>query len=310
MKENGMRISGDYGIIEDSHVWQTCLSNSPEGPYRGGWASGLTAARDRVDGVTDGAIIRRNVVHDTYGEGLSSYEAIGTIIEGNTVYNNQTNIYVSDSQDVLVQGNFVYYTASNTIPGDRAGIMLGDETLVPRSQNIKVINNLCYGNSSNFFWWQRVNEGMINILVANNTFVNATGEHGWANLLIRPGPHQGVRVMNNIIEQDDAVPIASAPTGTGLLFSNNLWSRTPPSSVSGTGDVIGDPQLVKGATVTEDWFRLQPSSPAVTALVFSPSHRRHRWQRARLPDIGAYELGSGQPPTPHQHTTTPTPTRT
>jgi hypothetical protein len=292
IREQGMLAKGDYGIIEDSQIWQAANRNVPGGPYEsGGWACALCAARDSVDGVTAGVILRHNVSHDNYGEGLSTFEAIGTILEDNVVYNNQGNLYVSDAQNVLVQRNLVYYTDANTVPGSHGGITLGDEKHNPPSQNITVVNNLAYGNRQNFFWWQGPGgEGMINVLVAYNTFVNATGASDTANLEIMPGPHQNVRIMNNIIAQDDAVPIARVPGS--LSFSNNLWSKVPRSAVRGSGDVIGDPLLTKGPAITPEWFVPLASSPAIDCarVLIEVTGDYLGNPRGGLPDIGAYEV--------------------
>jgi YVTN family beta-propeller protein len=310
IRETGMFVTGDYGIVEDSEVWEAANRNVPGGPYDGGgWACALCAARGSVSG----AILRRNVSHDNHGEGLSTFEAIGTILEDNVVYNNMGGLYVSDAQDVLVQRNLVYYTDANTISGAHAGITLGDEKHNPPSQNITIINNLATGNRQNFYWWQGpAREGMVNVLLAYNTFVNATGDNGKANLEVNSGPHQNVRIMNNIIEQDDAVPIALVPSG--LSFSNNLWSKTPPSGASGSGDVIGDPLLTKGASIKAGWFVPQASSPAIDRgrVLTEVTDDYLGNSRGSLPDIGAYELKSSQTSTPTPSGTPPTstPTRT
>ena len=309
-RENGILVSGDYGTVEDSEVWENANSNAPGGSYRGYWAGGLNAARDAADGVTSGAILRRNIVHNNYGEGLSTYEATGTLMEDNVVYDNMTDIYVSDAQDVLVQRNLVYYNESYSFSGSHVGIMMGDEKHNPPSQNITIINNLIYGASRNFYWWSGgFGEGMVNVLLAHNTLVNAD-PYSAANLLIAPGAHQNVRIMNNIIQQDDSVAIASVPGG--LSFSNNLWSKTPPTAASGTNDIVGDPLLQEGATISAGWFVPQASSPAIDhALTLSGVTDDYLGNsRGVLRDIGAFELQSIPPTATHTPTRTPTNTPT
>ncbi len=91
--------------------------------------------------------------------------------------------------------------------------------------------------------------------------------------------------------------IAQAPANPGIIFSNNLWSKTPPVTVSGPGDIIADPLLSRaGATgsgqLTANWFTIAATSPArdkACSLVDVP---RDYFGVARelLPDIGAVEF--------------------
>jgi hypothetical protein len=116
------------------------------------------------------------------------------------------------------------------------------------------------------------------------------------NFKILEGAHSGARVENNIIVQEDGSPMALVVPTEGIAFDHNLWSKTPPSHVSGPGDVIGDPRLLKAGptgpgALTADWFKLTDNSPAidkavplagVTADFFGNS-------RGESPDIGAHE---------------------
>jgi hypothetical protein len=215
-------------------------------------------------------------------------------MEDNIVYDNwSANVYISDSTNVTLQRNFVYLSDNSIImSGSRVGIMLGDEVYNPRSSNITVINNLVYGGYRNFYWWQGVQGGgMLNVLVANNTFVNSRSVSG---IQIDHGPHQNVRFNNNIVVQDGNLPIAGIDTATGITFSYNLWSKRPPSIASGPGDVIGDPKLAKtGSYTAPEWYQLQASSPAWnTAIriseVIDDFYRR---LRGETPDMGAFEYG-------------------
>jgi hypothetical protein len=139
--------------------------------------------------------------------------------------------------------------------------MLGDERYTTPSSNITVINNIVFGAYRNFYWWQGVQGGgMVNVLVAHNTFVNSKSE---ANFLIDQGEHRNVRVAANIIQQDGTLPIAYVTSNPDLHFSANLWSKRPPSTASAPDDVIGDPQLMRaGQAVTPDWFKPKWTSPA------------------------------------------------
>ncbi len=254
-RQNGILIAGDYGTVQNSQVWSNCMSNV-NGSSSDGWASGLSAAR-----APNYAVIRKNVVYGNWGEGLSTYEANGTLIEDNIVHDNwSANIYISDATRVLAQRNFVYATGAMT-GGTQVGIMLGDEKYKPPSANIEIINNIVYGANRNFYWWQgSYGGGMNNVTIANNTFVNSTGTAG---VIIAAGPHQNVNFRNNIILQEGSLPAMNVAKNSELHFSNNLWSKVPPSAAVGPGDVVGDPQLARsGSQYTPQWFMLSSHSPA------------------------------------------------
>jgi len=256
---SGMRLAGDYSIIEYSQVWMNDMQNY-NGQYPRGDSTALTASRR-----PDHAIIRHNVVHENWGIGLSTYEANGTIIEDNIVYDNYgPNVYISDATNILFQRNFVYATG-NMIGGGQVGIQLGDETLYPpsSSSDIIIINNIVYHTKRNLAAWRGSSGKMVNVLIANNTFVNSAEESG---LLFKDDlSFDNVRFMNNLIQQDGALPIISVSDyHPGLDFSNNLWSKTPQQSASGSGDFIGDPLLShSGDIFAPEWYKLSSLSPAI-----------------------------------------------
>jgi len=293
-KYNGIFIfQGHNSMVENSRIWRTSLSN--EYGQGNGWSSALSAARQGVSNVT----IRNNVVWENWGEGISSYEADHINIEDNIAHDNYSaNIYISDSTNVLIQRNFVYMDPDSYLYGYGAnvGIMMGDEKYTPPSANIQVINNLAYGNHGNFYWWQGTQGGgMNNVLIANNTFVNATGDQhkDQANVKIGFGDHINVHFENNLVNQDGSLPEIATLDQSGIYYSNNLWSKAPISAASGSGDVIGDPKLVQvGSYYLADWFRLTEGSPAINQaqLLQNVSVDYLGNGRGNLPDIGAVEF--------------------
>lgn len=196
--ENGILITGDFGIVEDSEVWWAASSHA----YGSGssWASGISAARS-----PRGAIIRRNYVHDNWGEGLSTFEATETIIEDNTIRDSwSANLYVSDATHVLVQNNTVYTTEDSEVQtGTRVGIMLGDEKCLPCSSDITIINNHVYKTERNFYWWQGVSDGMVNTTITGNVFEESINVAG---VQINSGNHVNSVFENNTIIQTNGLP--------------------------------------------------------------------------------------------------------
>jgi hypothetical protein len=282
---SGMRIAGDYSIIEYSQVWSNDMQNY-NGKYPPGDSTALTAARQ-----PNYAIIRNNVVYGNWGIGLSSYEANGTIIEGNVVFDNySTNIYLSDTTNVIFQRNFIYATG-NMIGGEQIGIQVGDETSNPPSENITIINNIVYGTNRNLACYKGSTRKMTNVQIANNTFVNSSGE---SNVIISDGlSFYNVFFMNNIVQQDNELPLILLPTDhPGLSFSYNLWSKTPQSSASGPGDFIGDPKFTQtGDPYSPEWFMLSNISPAINRALSLPNITHDYFLNLRevTPDMGADE---------------------
>jgi hypothetical protein len=132
---------------------------------------------------------------------------------------------------------------------------------------------------------------MTNVLIANNTFVNSTGE---ANIRISKDlSFVNVSFINNIVRQDGELPIISLPTNhPGLSFSNNLWSKPPNSSASGFGDFIGNPLFEQtGDPYSPEWFKLSAASPAIDRALSLPNitHDFFGNPREAIPDMGAHE---------------------
>jgi parallel beta-helix repeat protein len=285
----GILLKGDYGTVQNSRAWRNSLINENGGSSV--WSGGISAALDLNDGITDFAVIRNNEVWENYGEGISAFNAKNTLIEGNTVYDNwSANIYVSDATYIQVKRNFVYSTGllGN---GTQVGIMMGDEQYNPPSANISVINNIVYGTNQNFYWWPGVQGGgMKNVVILNNTFVNSSAT---ACVKILPGTHQNVSFKNNIVVQNDSLPVIQIfQSSTELHFSNNLWSKTPSTIASGPGDIIDDPKFTEaGDPFSPNWFELSNLSPAINhgAFLTEVSIDYFGNSRDSILDIGAIE---------------------
>lgn len=285
IQDNGILIQGDYGIVEDSRVWQACYNNVNN--KRKGWASGLSAARDHENGITDNAIIRRNTVYNNWGEGLSTYEAQGTLIEDNIVYDNYAqNVYISDASNVMFRRNMVYSTPDNVVGVQRESSLADEVSKVPRSANNTLINNFFLNVDLNAFSWTIVaGSGLKNVLIANNTFVNSKLNTGIIN--------SGNRIINNIFTTSGNISYPSS----GITWSNNLWQESRPVAVPGTDDVIGDPKLAltgsRGpGSLKADFFKLLPASPAIDKATVLPvvTEDYFKITRGTSPDIGAHEF--------------------
>ena len=262
------------------------------------WAGGLNCR----GGISN--TIVNNTVWNNWGEGMSTYNSSNTTMMANVVYDNKVNVYLSDCRYALLAGNLIYSTTGNiwSNSNNQAGIMLGDENYTPPSSDNTIINNLVMGCYNNVNYWRGLRGGgLVNVLIVNNTFVNAIGN---ANLKIGDGTHTNSVIQNNVFMQQDSVPIALVMSQTnGIRFSYNLWSKPPPAFLQGVSDVIGDPQLLGvgpagPGQLSANWFRLMPDSPARNAAAPVPivSVDYFGNPRGLSPTIGAIELVSSLSP--------------
>ncbi len=233
--------------------------------------------------------VRHNIVRENWGQGINTYEADHTVFEDNIVSDSfSTNIYIHDATNILCQRNLVYTDPTSYVYpyGSHIGIMMGDERNYP-STNITVINNVSYGNTWNYALFRGTNI-IRNILIANNTFVNGSTSGG----VILRSYHKNIRFENNIVQQDGSLPLIVITDDPEVIFSHNLWSKTPPTDASGSGDVIGDPKLAKtGEPYAVEWFELTGLSPAIDKALSIPEVMVDYYGNLRgsSPDIGAIE---------------------
>jgi hypothetical protein len=283
----GIHISGDYGVVENSNIWRNSIQN--EFGISTSWSSGLVASRDSADGITEHAVMRKNVIWENWGQGINTHEANYIVIEDNIVHDSLiTNIYIHDATNILCQRNFIYMNPASYIYGfgSNVGIMMGDEGNTP-SANIIIINNISFGNSWNYALWRGTNI-INNIQIANNSFVNGMIA---GNVSLR-GYHQNVRFENNIVQQDGDLPTILITLDPDVSFSHNLWSKPPIEAASGPGDIIADPQLSKtGDPFSVEWFIPASSSPAIDHALVIPEVVDDYFgnPRGALPDMGAIE---------------------
>ena len=291
-------------VIQDSTSYNNAKSNEG-GVHKYGrtsYSTGISAGKG-----SDGTVLRGNTTYHNWGEGLSTYNATNTLMERNTVYDNSKQVYISDTTGTTARRNLVYctpgnpYRLSSTVT--QHGINLQDEDQLPASSDIDIVNNLVAGCVTNFKWYPfSTKSAMRNVLVANNTFVDATGSTSDASFTIaapRGLSHLNTRIANNVIVQGGSKAIGSfaSPTG-GIAFTNNVWSKVPPSSMKGTRSVVGDPRLARSGrldpgALTGSFFELLPGSPAINAAAdlseVTGDYFGTRRPSGAAPDAGAHE---------------------
>jgi len=292
---SGIYMTGWYGLIVNCRSAHNSLINEYFRPHDGTWGFGISACR-----YPQYTTIRGCTSWNNWGEGISTFESYHITIEDCVSYNNQQNYYVSDTKYCLFQRNLSYCTPGNPIQGYVAqnGILVGDEKRNPASSDNIFINNLSVGGERNF---AAGGNQLVNVLVANNTFVNASSTAGdeSACVYFYAGSSSGSRFVNNIMLQEDGVAISHLEA-SGLSFASNNWSRLPVSGARGSGDVNADPQLVRAGSIvagelSPGWFRILPSSPARDkAIVLSlVTEDFARTPRGSAPEIGAFGISDG-----------------
>ena len=254
-EENGILITGDYGIVENSEVYQAALGRTA------GWASALSAARS-----PHGAIIRNNYVHDNMGEGVSTYEATGTLIEGNEIRDSWSgNLYISDATDVIAQNNIVYDTGVLS-SGGRGGIGMGDEKCSPCSARNTIINNHISHTRLNFYWWANpgISNKMVDTVISGNTFEESIYNAG---VQINAGDHVNTVFENNTIIQTNGLPpflnYGNVPGENTIITDVSIQTAT---------FTVAPPTVTMSATSTPVYTNTPtPTSTSTSVPTYTPT---------------------------------------
>jgi parallel beta-helix repeat protein len=310
--------NGASDVTADGNtVYDTVLINRNEA---GNWREAIAIGGD------DNRAIN-NYVYENYGEGIGVY-GNRAYAAGNVVRDSYgANIYVNNVRNATVERNFTYTTYASAfyrtlygVRGPAMGIQFANE-LTPAEDpnqldNLKVLNNIFLGGIYAMHYWNGMGGGGIkNSVIAGNTFVEGSKEVNSVLNIQSDAGHTNTVIADNIFTSTDGSGIADwevAPSLAGLSFSHNLWNvGTKPSRLSGTGDVIADPKLVKPHGTTAADYKLQAGSPAIDKGRAVPGLTEDFFRTTRpkgaAPDIGAHEHTAATTPTP---TPTPTPTAT
>ena len=190
---------------------------------------------------TTGAVLRKNIVTESYGEGLNSNASRGTIIEDNYVYAvRAVGIYIDASPDATVRRNIVvgttnseYWRSGSTVG---PGIALNNEkyhyessnsplSVSQLTQRTRVYGNLvAYASSGIAMWGEFSLSSFDNVLIFNNTLVDNSTQ-----MSVQSNPKPGSRFDNNILlSLSSGTRDVSGTALNGMVARNNYFSKGNP----------------------------------------------------------------------------------
>ena len=225
-------------------------------------------------------IIRKNKVHENYGEGIGIYrQSYGCLVEDNICYaNKKVQIYVNWSWNNTVRRNLCYGTSDTTFQrsswGPGLGIVINDEKWQswPGAKNNEIYNNVVAYCSKGIVLWGPSDWALTGMNVYNNTVIDCD-----KNLEVSSRrSYVDSNIKNNIFWRISGdCDQASVPSGhSGLTLDYNLWSSTPDTDAQGPHDPpYATPMLNKttgwrsmtGGDLNGSDFALRSASPAIDA---------------------------------------------
>ncbi|MBD3374016.1 hypothetical protein GF406_03185, partial [candidate division KSB1 bacterium] len=304
---------GGYGhrvTIEDNHAFQAALVNTNGSMLPGGWPGIIQGSVSWRDGThPSDYIIRNNVVHDCWGEGIIPGQCDNTLIEGNTVYDVfSVHIYLDKSTNVTVRNNTLYTTNRLYDRSDKGypatAIALANEESVYATdtplQNIQIYNNIIHGCGRGISYWQdpantRSANTYVNVSCFHNTIVDPVRQSIWFDE-VPSGYTQpsGCQLKNNIIESGQYQALFNDLSA--WTFSHNDWVDGVPAFAQEPNSFSQDPLFVAPALAGPiNGYKVQPLSPVIDAgVVVNPAVAEDIAGTSRsddaAPDIGAFEF--------------------
>jgi hypothetical protein len=206
---------GDHITFAYNHIWEAVLENENNAyNSRGGWAGAL-ASYGREDGSPSTNIVMRgNLIHNVWGEGIIALRAIGFVVEDNTIFDAfSVNIYIDKVRDGRFEGNYLYSTSNAYNRSDRpypaSGITIANEGAQPDhpvAEDLLITNNVIVGTGAGINYWHYPYAPTF----AGNTYLNITITH---NVIM------GTQFTAVAI---DEVPTLLYDAPSGILLANNI----------------------------------------------------------------------------------------
>lgn len=158
-------------VIEGNTVFDNCLENR-ERNWSSGWPRAIAAD------LTRDVLIRGNLVHENFGEGIGVLSTEGARIVGNVVFDNfSVNIYLDNAPGTRVADNTVFTTGSAAYLRDGRsayGVVIANEFTehARPSAGIAVVNNTLIGVGDVFYSHYEAGGGLTDSIISPNRVVD------------------------------------------------------------------------------------------------------------------------------------------
>ncbi len=270
---------GDHITFAYNHIWEAVLENENNAyDSQGGWAGAL-ASYGREDGSPSTNIVMRgNLIHNVWGEGIIALRAIGFVVEDNTVFDAfSVNIYIDKVRDGRFENNYLYSTTNAYNRSDRPypanGITIANEGAQPDhpvAEDLLIRNNVIIGTGAGINYWHYPYAPNF----AGNTYLNITITHNvikdtqFTAVAIDEVPSllydapSGIVLANNIIYAGRNGRALTIGNPDAWQISHNVWPDGLPSYGDPAGLVI-EPEFVNPQLGgSHAGFQLAPNSLA------------------------------------------------
>lgn len=252
------RTVGGFGntvYIEGNEIWNAALSNRNQAYGGSGWPGIVQMARrqDAKSGIYEystNIVVRNNIIHDGWGEGIIFNFTVGGEITGNTIHDVfSIYIYLDFAKDVIIDGNHLYRTTDTYNRNDKSppvanGISLATESYswgngqTPiADENIRISNNIIDNVAKGVGYWHASSNGY-----ATNSYKDISIFHNILRNLhntpilfddVPAGCNNPVncQIRNNIIENSGTSSSKTYVIGDENVwtFSNNNWTGGLPT---------------------------------------------------------------------------------
>jgi parallel beta-helix repeat protein len=276
-------------LIDNNRVHDNVLENQYQTLSGGGWANAIVVSR------TDRAQITNNRVYNNYGEGIDVLMSNNVLVRGNTVSDSfSVGIYLDNARYTTVDRNLVYSTGDTRFyrgSYPAAGIQMANESYSTPNPltEVTITNNVVVKTKWGFYYGNyESGGGLKNVRIANNTFYDAAV----AIIDVNNDTHHNSIFENNIFYKGPSARVA----GSGVTYRNNNWYATNAGSAAGSGDVYGDPSLVRPGGLAAADYKLTFASAALAKGSDASGYvKNDHFASSRVVpfDIGAHQLSTG-----------------
>lgn len=273
---NGLEVIGDNAKIDRDYA----MSQKDNGNNRFTNGNCISIGEKEGKGRSHHINILNNKVHDCGGSGISAIEADYVKVDNNTVFNNSwytrngcsgismLNNWSSDNN----QGYKIFVTNNKSynnrmyVPWYQAGkITDGNGIIVDVSKGyrgrILIANNITYKNGGSGIH----SHDSQHIDIINNTaYLNqqSSDVKKKAKGEIYAGYSSDVKIFNNIMYASPGNAVNSNMKNVNVNYNYNVYSNHSTIKVTGSRDIIADPQFVNASARD---FRLKSTSPAINS---------------------------------------------